>query len=45
MYEVSQSGISGRLAEVSKLTVWEFFDILGYVRSQQEYRRLLNERK
>jgi hypothetical protein len=43
MYEMAMTGMAGRIKEVQELNMWEFFDMLAYVRSQAEYRRRLSE--
>lgn len=41
IYEVALTGIIGRVKDVEDTNMWDFFDILGFLRSQEAYRNAL----
>jgi len=41
IYEVALTGIIGRVKDVENENMWDFFDILGFLRSQEAYRNAL----
>lgn len=44
IYEVAQTGAYGTINQVERVKVWDFFDYLSYIRSQNEYsRRMLQK--
>ena len=42
IYEVALTGIIGRVRDVEDTNMWEFFNTLGFLRSQEAYRNALN---
>lgn len=45
IYEVAQSGAYGTINEVERVNIWDFFDYMSYIRSQNEYSRRLIQAK
>ncbi len=43
IYEVALTGIMGRVKDVEQTNMWDFFDVLGYLRSQGEFRKNLTK--
>jgi len=40
IYEVALTGVFGTLKETENQNLWDFFDILGYMRTQDYFRYL-----
>lgn len=39
IFEVAQSGAYGTIPEVEQINLWDFFDYLSYIRSQNAYNK------
>jgi hypothetical protein len=38
IYEVALTGALGTIREVEQVNLWEFFDLVSYLRAQNEFR-------
>jgi hypothetical protein len=38
IYEVALTGALGKIQEVEQANLWAFFDLVSYLRAQNEYR-------
>ena len=38
IYEVSLTGVMGKVKEVEQVNIWEFFDLLSYLRAQNDFK-------
>ena len=42
IYEVALTGIIGKIKDVEDTNMWDFFDVLGFLRSQEAFRNALS---